>query len=196
MRTMDPDRWFSSESSLQRDFQDVLKACKDKETISFLSVAFIASREFGLKTRHEAVIKYMKTRVSISSAWTTDFQEALNQFNSAKCKCDNSDSDAARVKLETARQKLREQEDAFETQQTREPAIEVLESVDEVEKTSTEYCFQILGDNAVEPVFGRVFARLLRAVKTKAVFTRKDREKVEFSTVLDPALSSLEDEEE
>ena len=161
-----------------------------------MSIAFIAGREFGLKTRHEAVIKYMKTRVSISSAWTTDFQEALNQFNSAKCKCDNSDSDAARVKLETARQKLREQEDAFETQQIREPAPEVLELVGEVEKTSTGYYFQILVENTIEPVFGRVFARLLRAVKTKALFTRKDREYEELRTLLRPPPSIPRDEEE
>lgn len=113
---MDPDRWFSTEPSFQRDLQAVLKACKDKETISFLSVAFIASGKINIKTRHEAAIKYMETRVSISSAWTTDFQAALKEVSSAKGKCDDRDSDTAKVELETARQKLREQEEAFEIQ--------------------------------------------------------------------------------
>ena len=86
MRAMDPDRWFATNTSLQRNFQDVLKACKDKETMSFLSVAFIASKKIDLKTRHEAAIKYTMTRVSISSAWTTDSQAALKEVNSVKGK--------------------------------------------------------------------------------------------------------------
>ena len=193
MRTIDPDRWFSTKPNLQRDFQEVLKACKDKETISFLSVAFIASRKFGLKTKHEAAIKYMKTRVSISSTWSTDFQEALNQVNSPKNEYDNRNSDAARSRLEISKQKLREQEDAFETPKS---AAQVSKPVVEVEKTSTDYYFQILADDAVEPVFGRVFARLLRGVKTNAVFTRKDRDYEELGALLHPPFSIPPDEEE
>ena len=196
MRTIDPDRWFSTKPRLQKEFQDVLKACKDKETISFLSVASIAGAKIGKKARHEAAIEYIKTRVLISSAWTTNFQEPLNQFNSAKGECDKRASDAARVKLETARQKLRAQEDVCETQQTSKPAAEVLELVDKIQKTSRDYYFQILAEDAVEKVLGRFVARLLRAVKTKVVFTRKDREKVEFSTMLHPIYSSPRDEEE
>ena len=211
---MDPDRWFSPKPNLQSDFQDVLKACKDKKTISFLSVAFIAGKKIDVKTRHEAAIKYMKTRVLISPAWSTNFQETLNEFKRAKGEYDNRSADAARVKLgterqklreqkdaardrlEEARQKLREQEDAFKTEETREPAIKALESVDEVKTTSTDYYFQILAEDAVEPVFGRVFARLLQGVKFKAVFTRKDREYEEFRTMPHLACSSPRDKEE
>ena len=193
---MDPDRWLSPEPSLQQEFQDVLKACNDKETISFLSVAFIAGAEINVKTRHEAAIVYMETRVSILSTWSTDFQEALKEVKSAEGQCKYHHSDAARVRLETARQKLREQEDAFEIQQTRKSATEVPEPVVEVEKTSTDYYFQILADESVDIVFGRVFARLLRGVKTKAAFTRKDREYEELRNVLHPVLSSSRDEEE
>ena len=173
-----------------------MKACKDKDTISFLSVAFIAGKKIDVKTRHEAAIKYMEKRVPIRSAWITGFQAALKEIKIAEGQYDKYKSDAARVRLETARQKLREQEDTFETQQTREPAAEVLESADEVEKTSTDYYFQILAEDAVELVFGRVFARLLRGVKSKAVFTRKDREYEELRTMLHPELSTSEDEEE
>ena len=65
---MDPDRWFSTKPRLQKEFQDVLKACKDKETISFLSDASIAGAKISVKARHKAAIEYMKTRVPISSA--------------------------------------------------------------------------------------------------------------------------------
>ena len=72
----------------------------------------------------------------------------------------------------------------------------MLKSVDKVKKTLTDYYFQILVEDAVSPVFGRVFVRLLRTVKIKAVFTRKDRDKAEFSTMLHPIYSSPRDEEE
>jgi hypothetical protein len=116
MRTMDPDRWLSPEASLQREFQEVLKACNDSETISFLSVAFIASAEFDVKRRHEVAVEYMKTRVSISASWNTEFRKALKEYHSADGQCKHQYSDAARVRLEKARRKLREQEDAFKTQ--------------------------------------------------------------------------------
>jgi hypothetical protein len=238
MRTMDLDRWFSSKPEIQKGVQDVLRSCNAKGTISFLSVAFIAGAEMRVKDKHEAAMEYMETRVSIKSAWKSNFRKNSNEVNSAEGKYDYFKSQAERnaamkeadTKLQTARQNLRQQENEFETQQRRKKVFalrakirrqpgnvawffglfsksrwpwERIPEPEPEEKISTDYYFQILADESVEKVFGHVFARLLRGVKSKAAFTSQGREYESLSPFLNLGVddegsesSSSEEEEE
>lgn len=182
---MDPDRWFSSNSELKHRFQDELQACNNTSTIKFFSVLFVVATEMSAIKRYEVAIDYMEKRIPISSTWKSAFQKVSKEFRSAECHYQTQPTEVAKERLEKAEQAFRKEIDVFDEQSKKLAADLLAESTSsELEKRiSTDYDFQILADDSVEKVFGRVFARLIRRVKSKKPFKVPGEENLSASNV-------------
>lgn len=130
---------------------------------------FVAGMEMSATKKHDVAIDYMEKRISISPTWKSTFQKVSKEVTSAERQYQNQRTEVAKERLEKAEQALREEIDVFNEQQ-KTPAADLAESTNLGKRISTDYYFQILADDSVEKVFGRVFARLLRGVKSKKPF--------------------------
>ena len=166
--------------------------------MSLLSILCATTQKMGVTEKHDVAIGYMEKRMPIPSKWKDAFRKDLKELKSAEYQ-----HQAADAKLQTARQALREQEDASGNEKSRredacQKALEEVEiaksqyqaanaelrtaeqTLEELENTadlneSTDYHFQILAHDSVEKVFGRVFARLIEGIKSKKPFIFQHR---------------------
>lgn len=164
---MDPDRWFSKNPNLKSAFQGVLQACSKDDTISFFSVLLAAGKEMSAPDKHEHALQYMQKRVSISPERKEALEKALGELKGAENHYQNSPTKDVANKLEEAKEKFKKEVRLFE-EKPENPAAAGGD-------TSTTYDFQILADDSVEKVFGHVFQRLIRALKSGKTF--KDAKK-------------------
>lgn len=160
---MDPDRWFSNHSNLKSAFEGVLQACNKDDTISFFSVLLAAGKKMSALDKHEHALQYMQQRGSISperDERKVALEKALRKLKGAEDHHQNSptNKDVAN-KLEKAREEFKKEVLLFEGESENPAAAEG--------DTSTTYDFQILADDSVEKVFGRVFQRLIHAIKSE-----------------------------
>ena len=122
---------------------------------------FVAGMEMSVAKKHEDAIAYMEKRGLISPEKKSALKRVFKEFGGAEHQYQNGPSEAAKDRLEKAKEALGKEVGLF-NEQSKKPAAG--------ERTSTDYDFQILAEDSVEKVFGRVFARLIRGVKSRKPF--------------------------